>query len=47
MELFYKLGEMIMIDSQNQLVTVKAEQLSMYEFIMPILLLLLSPNCNN
>ncbi|CAH1737197.1 protein FAM114A2 [Aphis gossypii] len=28
MELFYKLGEMIMIDSQNQLVTVKAEQLS-------------------
>ncbi|XP_025206942.1 protein FAM114A2 [Melanaphis sacchari] len=29
MELFYKLGEMIMIDSQNQLVTVKAENLSL------------------
>ncbi|XP_022176970.1 protein FAM114A2 isoform X2 [Myzus persicae] len=29
MELFYKLGEMIMIDTQNQLVTVKAEQLSL------------------
>ncbi|XP_060850151.1 protein FAM114A2 isoform X2 [Rhopalosiphum padi] len=29
MELFYKLGEMMMIDSQNQLVTVKAEKLSL------------------
>jgi hypothetical protein len=31
MELFYKLGEMMMIDSQNQLVTVKAEKLSLYD----------------
>jgi len=32
MELFYKLGEMIMIDTQSQqLVTVKAEKLSVYE----------------
>jgi len=39
MELFYKLGEMIMIDTQNQLVTVKAEQLSLYDFYtcLPIL----------
>lgn len=32
MELFYKLGEMIMIDTQNQLVTIKAENLSLYGF---------------
>jgi len=32
MELFYKLGEMIMIDTQNQLVTEKAEKLSLYDF---------------
>lgn len=41
MELFYKLGEMIMIDTQNQLVTVKAEQLSLYDLYIiciPVLL---------
>lgn len=32
MELFYKLGEMIMIDTQSQLATVKAEKLSLYDF---------------
>lgn len=29
MELYYKLGEMIMIDTQNRQVTVKAENLSL------------------
>lgn len=29
MELFYKLGEMLMIDTENQSVTIKAESLSL------------------
>lgn len=29
MELFYKLGEMLMINTENQLVTTKAENLSL------------------
>lgn len=46
MELFYKLGEMIMIDTQNQLVTVKAEKLSLYDLYTSCLPILLS-NCNS